>query len=137
MASVLRSFSQIPVRAKYFIWLNNDPNTNAIPAASAFKLNPGSYAAIGSMAIADDITPVTTSPFDSEVPPSLLKDMGRQITIYDESTKLHLAVYREVQIIDGAASEGVGGNAASGWESTYFVKVWSAGGLGVEVVRTG
>jgi hypothetical protein len=135
MSSAIRTYAQIPARVKYFIWLNNDPNTNGIPAASAFQLNAGAYASIGSMAVADAIDPVTTSPF-GDVSPNLLKDMGRQITIVDADTKAHLAVYREVQNIDGIGSEGVGGSAPE-WESTYFVKVWSADGAGVEVVRTG
>lgn len=135
MSSALRTYAQIPARVKYFLWLNNDPSLSPIPEASAFQLNAGDYAAIGSMAAADAIVPVTTRPF-AALDSALLKDMGRQITIVDADTKAHLAVYREVQIVDGVGSEGVGGSAPE-WESTYFVKVWSADGAGVEVVRTG
>jgi hypothetical protein len=135
MTSLLRTYAQIPARVKYFLWLNNEPNTSAIPAASAFQLTAGDYATISSMSTAGAIDPVSTNPF-GDVAPGLLKDMGRQITIYDASTSAHRAIYREVQIVDGVGSEGVGGSAP-GWNSTYFVKVWSADGMGVEVVRTG
>jgi hypothetical protein len=62
--------------------------------------------------------------------------MGRQITIYDDTTSAHVAIYREVQVVNGADTEGVGGSSPA-WGSNYFVKVWSANGLGVAVVRTG
>ena len=64
---------------------------------------------------------------------ALLKDLGRQIVVYSDSLpgSLHTAVYRQVLLVDGATSEGVGSQAP------FYVKVFSAAGTGVGVVRTG
>jgi hypothetical protein len=134
---MLRTYAQIPARAKYFLYDGDlaliDEN---VPATSIFTLPVGSYADLTSMATAAEVN--ATSGFDSDVTPAtnLLKDMGRQITIYDATTHLHLAVYRQVQVVNGIASEGVGGSAPA-WGSNYFVKVWAADGQGVAVIRTG
>jgi hypothetical protein len=136
MSSALRSYAQIPSRAKYFLWGLGDQETDvSVPTTSIFTLPVGAYAELTSMATAAAVNDVAN--IDPSLPQGLLKDMGRQITIYDPDTKLHRAVYREVQVVDGVASEGVGGSAANGWNSTYFVKVWDAAGAGVNVARTG
>jgi hypothetical protein len=136
MSSTLRSYAQIPARAKYFLWNVGDQETDQdVPVTSIFTLPVGAYADLTSMATAAAVNAVAET--DPSLPQGLLKDMGRQITIYDPDTKLHLAVYREVQLVDGVASEGVSGSAANGWNSTYFVKVWDAAGAGVNVARTG
>jgi hypothetical protein len=139
MSSVLRSYAQIPATVKYFIY-GNDAVAGDMPTGSATILAAGDYAEIGSMISLADFTALTTviqTPSDL-APGALLKDMGRQITFYDGTVagKPHVAVYREVQRVNGSDSEGVGG-AAGVWGSTYFVKVWSADGTGVNVFRTG
>lgn len=137
MSSTLRAYAQIPTRAKYFLWGTGDERTDVtVPTTSIFRINPGAYAELTSMTTA---TKVNTAPgFDSDFTPAqtVLKDMGRQITIYDSDTGAHLAVYREVQVVDGIGSEGVG-SAFPDWQSNIFVKVWAADGRGVNVVRTG
>lgn len=135
MASALRSYAQIPARVKYFLWGVGDLEFDEpVPTTSIFTLSVGDYAELTSMATADAVNDVANT--DIDLGASLLKDMGRQITIYDPTSNLHLAVYREVQIVNGIGSEGVGGSNPE-WQSNYFVKVWSADGLGVNVVRTG
>jgi len=71
----------------------------------------------------------------------LLKDLGRQITIVDSDNNLTTSVYRQIQLVDGAATEGVGGNPDLGTTAAVYgcsyVKVYSADGSGVKVYRTG
>lgn len=135
MASALRSYAQIPARVKYFLWgLGDEVTDEPVPTTSIFILPVGAYAELTSMATAAEVGNVANTDITPEQ--SLLKDMGRQITIYDPANNLHLAIYREVQVVNGAGSEGVGGSNPE-WQSNYFVKVWDAAGAGVNVVRTG
>ena len=143
MSSVLRVHAQIPSRVKYFVWGQGDESTLAIPAASAFSMDVGEYKDVTSMADVAELIGanatargIDTDPFDARTV-NLLKDLGRQITVYDPTIGgAHVAVYRQVQIVNGAETEGVGGSAPE-WDSNYFVKVWSANGEGINVVRTG
>ena len=68
----------------------------------------------------------------------LLKDLGRSFTMIDTSNR-HIARYRHVQRVNGPTTEGVGGivDPADGAYGCFYVKVWSADGEGVIVVRTG
>lgn len=72
---------------------------------------------------------------------SLLKDLGRQIVVVDAATGAHLRTYRQVQVMDGASTEGVDGSAPAGNGSYYntgYVLVSSADAANVvKVVRTG
>ena len=136
MTSMLRTYAQIPARAKYFLYNDSIDVSGTVPTTSIFTLPEGSYADLTSMATATAVNAVVGIVRGVPPAPTLLKDMGRQITIYDATTHLHLAVYRQVQVVDGIASEGVGGSAPE-WGSNYFVKVWSADGQGVAVIRTG
>lgn len=64
--------------------------------------------------------------------------MGREIVIVNADCR-RVALFREVQRVSGATTEGVGGlvDPADGAYGCFFVKVWSADGQGVYVVRTG
>jgi hypothetical protein len=137
MSSTLRAYAQIPTRAKYFLWGAGDQEINEdVPITSIFRIDPGAYADLTSMATAAAVNDAPGWNSDFTPAQAVLKDMGRQITIYDASTGAHLAVYREVQVVDGIGSEGVGASGPA-WQSNIFVKVWSADGNGVNVVRTG
>ncbi len=133
---MLRTYAQIPARAKYFLYNDGIDVPGTVPTTSIFTLPEGSYADLTSMATATAVNAVVGIVTGVAPATNILKDMGRQITIYDPTTHLHLAVYRQVQVVDGIATEGVGGSAPA-WGSNYFVKVWSADGQGVAVIRTG
>jgi hypothetical protein len=145
MSSVLRHVAQIPSRVKFFVVVDESGASSEVPASPAFALAAGDYATIGSMvsqtrfADLSDASLITVTLSPSIVTGNLLKDMGRQITIYNANIAghPHVAVYREVQIVNGLDTEGVSGTAATGWNSTIFVKVWAADGQNVNVVRTG
>ena len=132
--SATRSFSQIPVRTAFFITtaaynrgagasLDSEDTTlsfpNGYPGPIVVDGTSGSFI------------------YPAVLQGELLKDMGRSMTIVDTTDK-HLALFREVQRVNGAATEGVGpagvDDAAYG---TFFIKTWSADGNGVIVVRVG
>lgn len=133
MTSALKKWGQIDSRIKYFI---------ATGSVNGYTLKTG-------VSISDFIT-VTQ---DNTVLPDgvwdemadivttggLLKDLGRMVTVYDDTVvgNPHTAIYRQVQVVNGSMTEGVSGTPANGYKS-YWIKVWSASGLGVATVaRTG
>ena len=144
MSSVLRTFSQIPVRAKYLMVAastgGNAVITGDASQVSAFTLAPGAFLTVTSVATVAQVEEVAVTGYAiftdiSGSNGALYKDLGRQITIYNPADHSHLAVFRQVQAIDGAETEGV--CAAADRCAQTFVKVWGADGLGVVVVRTG
>lgn len=115
MTSVVRNLSQVGPRIGYFY---------AVSSTTAYD-------------IADAEAVMTTSP-DSDYSVNsgtLLKDMGKFVVVADSTTGLHTALYRKVQKVDGAEAEGVPNDFNT--TGQFYVKVWSANGSGVTVVRTG
>ena len=144
MSSVLRTFSQIPVRAKYLMVAAASAAVSGVDICanqvSAFTLAPGAFLTVTSVATVAEVEDVAVTGYAivtdiSGTNGALYKDLGRQITIYDPADHAHLAVFRQVQAIDGIETEGV--CAAADRCAQTFVKVWGADGLGVVVVRTG
>ena len=139
MTSVLRTFSQIPVREKYLLAVidSSGGNTDNVFATNveAFSITSGAYIDITSVATEADISNAAGVAVYNITAGWLFKDLGRQITVYDPADHKHLAVYRQVQYVSGGETEGVC-NAAN-YCANIFVKVWSADGAGVVVVRTG
>lgn len=114
MSSVQKSFAQINVRGKYLIAVDSAVYYTAASADSV-QLEAGVVATQTAVA-------------------GILKDLGREIVTYTTlgqgATKL--AVYRQVQLVSGVASEGVPAS-----DSALYVKVWDAAGAGVGVARLG
>lgn len=148
MTSVMSSFSQIPVRAKYLLGIPGitiQTSATVPSSCSGFSLDPGAFLSLSSVTTDADIsggglsfTPLAVS----DISGALFKDMGRQLTIYDPAspTSNHIAVFRQVQRVLGSGSEGVGSSAPvvpETYLANLYVKVWSADGSGVAVVRTG
>jgi hypothetical protein len=140
----MRSFPQIPARIKYFIAIaeyfegrgGGGPTSFRYDATIQLPSYPGPI--------------LTETEFDAAYnDPSgylypglyqgeLLKDMGQQFTITDDSFN-HIAIYRRVQRVRGLPSEGVGGSPGNSW-GTFYVKVWDADASSSEpvyVARTG
>jgi hypothetical protein len=116
----MRSFSQIGARVGYFLVLSDyPPGEGAVSYAEdstlAFPNYPGAYIIDGSLSILQ-YPPLTQG--------ELLKDLGRQVTIVNNDG-VHLAVFREVQRVNGATTEGVGGPGSSddGLYGTLYVNV--------------
>jgi hypothetical protein len=119
MTSVLRSHAQIPVRNRYFTVIDDISGYTATTTTGGVLITPtqflNNYNATVNVASG-----------------ALLKDLGRSITIYSPTTNLHTEVYRWVQRVNGANTEGVGGAY-----NTFYINTWSADGTGVGVARTG
>lgn len=159
MSSTLRKFSQIPVRTKYLLGVaaGTDPEADdgalfGTGGASVIRVTNGAFTSIGPVATTTDITAAivanpgatATAVFTAAVPGptylggKLFKDLGRQLTVYDDTLPgdLHIATYRECQLVSGAAVEGVPQGSPT-YGADYYVRVWAADGTGVAVARTG
>lgn len=153
MSSTLRKFSQIPVRTKYLLVVADvvEPETDisngdlfgtgGVPIVRASGDSIRSVG-VGGVATTVQITEyaatvgATLDAYTTEAG-TLYKDMGRTLTVYDDTLdgNLHVATYRECQIVLGSGSEGVPVLPLYG--ATYWVRVWAADGTGVAVARTG
>ena len=153
MSSVMHKFSQIPVRTKYLIGFGTTADvqgsTGALfgdAGASVIRVTNGAYLSIGAVATTTEITNkalaagATISAYlpDTLITGVLFKDLGRQVTVYNSALPgdLHIATYRECQLVNGANFEGVPAGAP-GYGADYYVRVWAADGTGVAVARTG
>ena len=153
MSSTLRKFSQIPVRSKYLLGIGTtaDPNGSngalfGNGGASLIKVTGGAYTVISPTATTAQITAaaaevgatISTYLADSDITGKLFKDLGRTVTVYDDTLpgNLHIATYRECQLVLGADYEGVDGSDPE-YSANIYVRVWAADGTGVAVARTG
>jgi hypothetical protein len=132
MSSILRTYSQIPARAKHLIGIT-DGSIGPFSEISAFTLSPGEFINMTSVATEEDISGLLGFVILGDISGNLYKDLGRQVTVYDPATHAHLAVFRQVQLVNGLDTEGV--CAAVNRCATIYMKVWSSNGVGVVVVR--
>ena len=120
MSSATSAYAQIAGRNKFFLVTGSDISGYIVNGLqSVTTLDPAA-----SSANRDGLV-------SSVLAGSLLKDLGRQIVVYSLPGSPHTAVYRQVLLVDGASSEGVGATPP------FYVKVFDAAGAGVHVVRTG
>lgn len=123
MTSVLRRYSQIEPRIKYFTVITDCSGyTLDMNAISNPLMDYASFAAA--------YTPTITF-----TAPCLLQDLGRAITVYDSTItgSPHIALLRQVMLVNGPGIEGINPNIA-------YICVWSDGGPDFEtaiVARTG
>lgn len=120
MTSVLRTIPQIAERIRFL---------TAIDDLSGFRIS----AMFPVMTEADFTAAIDASA--NIAMGSLLKDLGRVVHVYDINNA-KTAIWRQVQLVASATTEGVTGTPADGFNS-YYVKTWSADGTGISVVRTG
>jgi len=134
--SSLRHYAQIPTQTKYLICMNgafsNAANIYLTDASvQAVYISPG-Y-------VPNDFTPnirINTNGDNSVIksvyisPNSLLRDLGRQFYVVDSTGANQIALFREAQLVNGYASEGVSEtdsqnpSIAAGGYNTYWCKVW-------------
>lgn len=144
MSSNLRAYAQIPSTVRYLevvrtVTLANITNPSDM---AAFLIND-----MTDLARAGDIVVESTNTITGRGVPvavvnqdlsgslgTLYKDLGRQILIVDSSHR-HVALFRQVQEVDGVGAEGV--SPTNPWASNIFVKVWAADSNNVVVARTG
>ena len=157
MSSSLRSPSQIPIGTKFFLVVVPVGNIDSATAGTKFgpdgapvlveKNNTVSlYSLYGPTRTMDEITEISStaginveSLFTSdEFKGRLFKDLGRTVTVYDNSGR-HVSTYRECQLIGGdvgANYEGVYGDTPL-YNAAMLVRVWAASGKNVVVARLG
>lgn len=127
MTSVLRRYAQIEPRVQYFSVLTMYPiegwTLNSTATSSPTMTETAFLAAFTS-------TPNTFTGYN------LLKDLGRQITVYNPAIagSPHVAVFRQVMGVNGPGIEGISSNIA-------YICTWADGPnpifLTAPVARTG
>ena len=142
MASTLRTVAQIPARIKYLVAVSNPASSDVTGTlldanCYAFTCTEGSFAGKSHLSSAEaatifNATATAKGVVDFAVG-DLFKDLGRQIVIYDPTSYLHLAIFREVQRVNGSGSSGVPVN----YDVPIFVRVWSAAGHPAYLARVG
>lgn len=152
MSSARRFPSQIGARVKYLIGVGSTADVGLAEAvgdsfgadgASIIRVENGTFSSIGSLATTDEITAAVSAASasvslyraDSNITGTLFKDLGRTLTVYDATTALHVATYRECQLVAGGP-EGVPEDTPT-YGADYYVRVWAADGSGVAVARLG
>jgi len=121
MTSIMRRYSQIEPRIKYFtvfatgveLWIPID----------IFQTNTPSI-----MDISGFITSYAPSILSfSQGGATLLKDLGRQITVYNSSIQgsPHVALFRQVVQVNGLNSEGIQLDAGGNNIGMGFICVWA------------
>jgi hypothetical protein len=127
MTSVLRRYAQIEPRIQYF-------SVFPLSTVDGWTLNTNKVASplmdISSFLVSFTNTPAKFNDF------YLLKDLGRQITVYNTTIvgDPHVAVFRQVMQVNGPGIEGISSNIA-------YICVWTAGlnpsFVAAPVARTG
>lgn len=135
MSSIIRRIPQTPARVKYFL-ATQDYEAPPSPG----YVDPGDSTLVfidGYPGFIVEEESVSAN-YVSFLAGDLLKDLGREVVTVNSSGQ-RTARYREVQRVNGPTSEGVGDKVdpLDGDYGCFFVKVWSADGDGVYVVRTG
>ena len=133
MSTQLRRVAQAPAhspaRAKYFLAVSALSGSDPAAGDSIIYLTTtGSFeSAMSATNFEAQFTGGATIAANS-----LLRDLGREVVVYaDANPNVHLYKYRQVILVNGPTTEGVGQTTGP------FVLVWSAAGTNVNVVRTG
>jgi len=127
MTSALRRYAQIEPRVQYFSVLTMYP-------IDGWLLTP-TKASSPIMDVSSFVAAFTDTP-NVFTGTCLLKDLGRQITVYDPSItgSPHVALFRQVMEVNGPGQEGISSNIA-------YICVWTDGinptFLTAPVARTG
>jgi hypothetical protein len=127
MSSALRSLSQIPVRSKFFIAIQDASGnelTESIVDGASWPYNGDSIVDVSQLGA---LTQVAATAGD------IFRDLGRQILVVSGSA--HVALYREAMPQKGVGSEGI--SSATFPNGSVWLRVWAADGSGVKVARLG
>ena len=125
MSSVFSSPAQVDRRTGYFYVIADHTTDNCVSVNSGYTLT-------ATMTSANFATATTGNTSVDQY--MILRDMGKQVTIVHATTGLHTQVWRRVQVVNGAATEGVPLTTPI----DLYVLVWSANAsTAVSVVRTG
>jgi hypothetical protein len=148
MSSVTKSFSQIPVQTKFLTCFKDISGAETAGAGAgadgyaAFTLDSGEFLNITSIATQTDVEAAAGfavrgggANVNQLTAGELFKDMGRQITVLAADDATHLALYRQVQLVSGATTEGVANDAD--YSANIYIRVWAADGQNVRVARLG
>ena len=123
MTSLQTHIAQIPGRVRFFLAI-----------ADCGKTTIDSGKSVTSLMTSAEFSDATSTAGTGVDQTTLMRDMGKSITVIGNDKKQQIAVYRLVQqqLDDDGYSEGADLEA-----TPFYVKVWDSNGSGVGVVRTG
>jgi hypothetical protein len=130
MSSVHSYISQISGRVKYFISIA-DVSGFAVAATGSTQslMTSTSFAAN---------VPILLGAVPGLAAGALMRDMGKSITVINDSSKQQTEVYRLVEKESGGIiGEGAQNSTPALSTLVFYVKVWDSDGNGVKVARTG
>lgn len=110
MSSALRRYAQIPTDVKYFMLLVANPEV--------FDQSGTVFPVMDTSSLVVTLFPRITTILAG----TQLKDLGRTITRYNPTTRLHDAIYRQVMLVNGFSTEGVSSQPTD----IFYIKTWSA-----------
>lgn len=154
MSSGLSAYGQLPTHSRFFIAVNSNntaPSTitnPSDPTIAAFTLGALlGPVALGPSDITTDAAIIATSGYTTAeiVQGTLFRDLGRKVIIAQPvvsgaAPSIYLAIYRQMQVVNGPLVEGIPAANSLGTYPTVYVKVWSADGSETDsvcVARTG
>jgi hypothetical protein len=126
MSSAIRQHAQMNPMIRYFIPMEDISGVAILSGNSTKSL----------MTESDFLAATEYESYTDVSQGQLLKDLGRAVTIYDATTGAHLELWRLVQKVQGALTEGVDGDVTNGYY-TFYIKVWDATGSVNLASRTG
>ena len=126
MSSAIRQHAQMNPMIRYFIPMEDISGVAILSGNSTKSL----------MTESDFLAATEYETYTDVSQGQLLKDLGRVVTIYDAATGAHLAIWRLVQKVQSATTEGVDGDLTTGYY-TFYIKVWDATGTVNLAARTG
>jgi hypothetical protein len=120
MSSLLTTPGQTPARVKFLRVVDT--------VEARFTIDSGK--SVTALMSVTDFNDATTTGVTSDPSGVVLKDMGKEVVVYNATSLMHVAIYRLVCTVTGSNNEG-------DENDTYYVKVWDEAGLGVNVARVG
>jgi hypothetical protein len=128
MTSLQTHIAQIPGRVRFFLGIGD---------ASGYQVDEeGTVQAVMTSTSFDANTSAIAG--NSVAANTLFRDMGKSITVLDNTTQQQIALYRLVQKqVDGVILKTEGANLTDDAYLPFYIKVWDSNGAGVRVVRTG
>ncbi len=108
----MRRYAQIPSDVKYFMVLADNPQVYDQSGTLFPVMDTSSL----------ELLLIVRSPQPTIPAGSQLKDLGRTVTRYNPTTRLHDAIYRQVMLVNGFSTEGVTNDPID----IFYIKTWSA-----------
>jgi hypothetical protein len=118
MSSVQASFAQNGARGRFLVGISADGVTVVVPTGNA------AAGGVNTSVNATDFDAAIIGTAGATVAGRLYRDLGRTVTVHDDTSLLAVQIYQKVAVVNGPATEGNDADAAAAGD--LYVLVWSA-----------